>query len=255
MKTTFNPFSLTGKNIIVTGASSGIGRQCAIDCSRMGARIILVARNRERLEETRSLMSVDNHIIACIDLENIAEIGKKIRPILENIGSCHGLIHAAGIENTASLKYTNISDCELLYKVNTLSAIEIIKTLSSKKYSQEGTSMVLISSISGIIGRAGTIGYAASKGALITACRTMAIELSRRKIRINCVSPGTILTPMMEKYLSVLTEEQRKKRLEGFLLGIGNPDDISNACIYLLSDASKWVTGQNLIVDGGYTIT
>ena len=200
-------------------------------------------------------MSVDNHIIACIDLENIAEIGKKIRPILENIGSCHGLIHAAGIENTASLKYTNISDCELLYKVNTLSAIEIIKTLSSKKYSQEGTSMVLISSISGIIGRAGTIGYAASKGALITACRTMAIELSRRKIRINCVSPGTILTPMMEKYLSVLTEEQRKKRLEGFLLGIGNPDDISNACIYLLSDASKWVTGQNLIVDGGYTIT
>ena len=96
--------------------------------------------------------------------------------------------------------------------------------------------------------------YAASKGGLLAAIRPMAIELAPRKMRINCISPGTILTPMMEQYLSSLTDEQRERRLDGFLLGLGRTEDVSNACIYLLSDASRWVTGQNLIVDGGYTV-
>ena len=117
-----------------------------------------------------------------------------------------------------------------------------------------GASLVLISSITSLIGRGGVGAYAASKGALIAAMRPMAIELATRKIRVNCISPGTVLTPMMEQYLSSLTKEQRERRLDGFLLGMGCSEDISNACIYLLSDASRWVTGQNLIVDGGYTV-
>ena len=113
---------------------------------------------------------------------------------------------------------------------------------------------MLISSISGIIARMGLSAYAASKGALMSAARVMALEMSSRETRVNTVSPGTILTPMMEKALDEMGEEERKKRNEGFPLGLGKTTDISNVCIYLLSDASRWVTGQNIIVDGGYTI-
>ena len=112
----------------------------------------------------------------------------------------------------------------------------------------------MISSISGVIARKGLAAYAASKGALMSTARVMALEMAQREIRVNTISPGTILTPMMQKALNSMSEEDKKKRIEGFLLGLGQTTDISNACIYLLSDASRWITGQNLIVDGGYTI-
>ena len=113
--------------------------------------------------------------------------------------------------------------------------------------------LVLISSISGVIARKGLSAYAASKGALISAAKVMAMEMAPREVRVNCVSPGTILTPMMQKALNAMKEEDRKKRVEGFPLGLGKTTDISNACIYLLSDASRWITGQNIVVDGGFT--
>lgn len=117
-----------------------------------------------------------------------------------------------------------------------------------------GGSIVFISSITSVIARGGLTAYAASKGALNSGARVMALELSKRRIRVNTISPGTILTPMMTEYLSSLSEEDANKRKSGFMLGLGEPTDISNACIYLLSDASRWITGQNLVVDGGYTV-
>ena len=129
-----------------------------------------------------------------------------------------------------------------------------MKNLCGIKTFNKGGSIVLISSISGIIARKGLSAYAASKGALLSAARVMALEMAPREVRVNTVSPGTILTPMMQKVLDEMEEDDRQKRVEGFPLGLGQTTDVSNACVYLLSDASRWVTGQNIIVDGGYTI-
>lgn len=253
MDNPFNPFSLKEKTILVTGASSGIGRQCAIDCSKMGAMVVAIGRDQERLDSVVSEM-LGNGCSYSFDLSNLADIKELIDAIVEDHGKLDGFIHAAGIEITNSVKLTKSEEYESLFRVNCLSAFEIVKNLCGIKTFNRGGSIVLISSISGIIARKGLVAYAASKGALMSAARVMAMEMATREIRVNTVSPGTILTPMMQKALDEMTEEDRKKRIDGFPLGLGKTTDISNACIYLLSDASRWVTGQNIIVDGGFTI-
>ncbi len=250
----YNPFTLENKTVIVTGASSGIGRQCAIDCSKMGARIIMVARNKERLNETLSQMDGDNHIMEVVDLSQLDNISPMFTSILEKVGKVDGLVHSAGMEKTSPLKLLKPEDYDQVMRVNALSAFEMCRYLSNKKYCNESASLVFISSITAVVGRSGVTAYSASKGALVAATRSMALELASKKIRVNCISPGTILTPLMQNYLATLTEEQYAKRVSGFPLGLGKTTDISNACIYLLSDASQWVTGQNIVVDGGYTI-
>lgn len=248
-----NPFSLEGKNILITGASSGIGRQCAISCSQMGAKVILVARNEERLKETLGQMKGNGHVFHVCDIENTGNITTLITDIVSNIGKIDGFVHAAGIEKTLPIKLLTPADYEKVFKVNSLSAFEFIHLFSNKKYFNDGGHIVLISSITAVIGRGGVAAYAASKGAMVSAVRSMALEFAKKKICINCISPGTVLTPLMQNFLSTLSEEDYKKRIDGFPLGLGNTEDIANACIYLLSDASRWVTGQNIIIDGGYT--
>lgn len=252
MEKQFNPFSLEGKTILVTGASSGIGRQCAIDCARMGANVVAIGRNQERLDEVVSEMA-GNGVGYSFDLVDLDGIKNLIARIVEENGKLDGFIHAAGIQVTNPVKLSKPEEYESLYRVNCQSAFEIVKSLCGMKTFEKGGSIVLISSISGIIARKGLSAYAASKGALISAARVMALEMAPREIRVNTVSPGTILTPMMLKVLNAMSEEDKHKRVEGFPLGLGRTEDISYACVYLLSDASRWVTGQNLIVDGGYT--
>lgn len=253
MGSQFNPFSLEGKTILVTGASSGIGRQCAIDCFKMGAKVVAVGRNQERLNSVISEIG-DKGISYSFDLEQTESISELISEIATKYGKLDGFIHAAGIEVTNPVKLSKTTDYESLFRVNCLSAFEIVKNLCGIKTFNKGGSIVLISSISGVIARKGLSAYAASKGALMSAARVMALEMASREIRVNTISPGTILTPMMKKVLDAMSEEDKKKRVGGFPLGLGETTDISNACLYLLSDASRWVTGQNLIVDGGYTI-
>ena len=206
--------------------------------------------------QVESLMSEmeGNNVYYSFDLQMLASIKELVSNIVATYGKLDGFIHAAGIEVTNPVKLTTIDDYNALFIVNCLSAFEIVKNLCGIKTLNRGGSIVLISSISGIIARNGLAAYAASKGALMSAARVMASEMAPREVRVNTVSPGTILTPMMQKALEEMTEEDRKKRIEGFPLGLGRTTDISNACIYLLSDASRWVTGQNIIVDGGYTI-
>lgn len=249
----FNPFSLANKTILITGASSGIGRQCAIDCSKMGAKVVLVARNEERLKETLSEMEGDGHKLYPFDLNKTNDIKSFVTQIVAECGKINGLIHAAGIEKTKPIKILTTEDYEEVFRINALSGFELVRQLSGKNM-EHGGSIVMISSITSVIGRGGVAAYSASKGAINSAVRVMALEFSSKKIRVNSISPGTILTPMMQNYLAGLSEEDYQKRIDGFPLGLGQTTDISNACIYLLSDASRWVTGQNLIVDGGYTV-
>ncbi len=248
-----NPFSLEGKTVLVTGASSGIGRQCVVDCVRMGARVIALGRNKERLDgvvvETAGRCSGYLY-----DLSDLGGIRDLITRIVEDNGKLDGFIHAAGVETTNPVKLLKSEDYKTLFTVNCLSAFEIVKHLCGIKTFNKGGSIVFISSISSVIARKGLAAYAASKGALISAARVMALEMAPREIRVNTVSPGTILTPMMQNALAGLSMEEQEKRIAGFPLGLGKTDDVSFACIYLLCDASRWVTGQNLIIDGGFTI-
>ena len=250
----YNPFSLSGKKIIITGASSGIGRQCAIDCSKMGATVMLVARNEKRLKETqKEMQQSERHSYYSIDLGQPDRIKELVETIVVTHGKLDGFIHAAGIEKTLPVKLLSIDDYETLFRVNTLSAFEFIRCFSNKKFFNDNGHIVLLSSITSIIGRGGVAAYAASKGAMVSAIRSMALELARKGICINCVSPGTILTPMMQDFLSTLSEEDYKKRIDGFPLGLGEVTDVSQLCLFLLSNASRWITGQNIVIDGGYT--
>jgi len=247
----YNPFSLQGKHVLITGASSGIGRQCAISCANMGARLLIVGRDKSRLDETLGMLSGANHDYISTNLNEIPPT--YIEDLVSRHGAFDGFIHSAGIEKTIPVKFLKKTDYEEVFNTNTFSAFEIVRQLCSRKAMKDGGSIVLISSITSVIARGGVCAYAASKGAINSAVRVMALELSKRRIRVNAVSPGTILTPMMKKYLEGLNEDEQKKRVEGFPLGLGTPDDIANGVIYLMSDASRWVTGQNLIIDGGYT--
>lgn len=249
----YNPFSLEGKTILVTGASSGIGRKSAIDCSKMGAKVVAIGRNTQRLNEVVSEMEGMGTGYS-FDLEKIEDIHGLITDIVNQYGKLDGFIHAAGVEVTNPIKLSKPNEFEDIFRVNCLSAFEIVKNLCGIKTFNKGGSIVLISSISGVIARKGLSAYAASKGALISAARVMALEMAPREIRVNTISPGTVLTPMMQKALDAMNEEDKKKRVDGFPLGIGETTDISNACIFLLSNASRWITGQNIIVDGGFTI-
>jgi NAD(P)-dependent dehydrogenase (short-subunit alcohol dehydrogenase family) len=254
-------FSLLNKNIIVTGATSGIGRVCAVECAKMGATIIILGRNSDRLLEVCAEInevSKDNikgkHLIYSIDLLNdLSSLGTIIDDVVIKLGKIDGFIHAAGIEKTLPISAMKEGDYENILKVNAISGFDLAKVVSKKKNSAEKGSFVFISSITAVIGRVGVVGYAASKGALVAGAKSMALELASKNITVNCISPGTILTPMMVKYLDSLPEEEKIKRKDGFPLGLGEPNDVANLAIFLLSDASKWITGQNMIVDGGYT--
>ena len=251
---TDNPFSLQGKTVVITGASSGLGRECALLCSHMGAKIVALGRNEQRLNELIDSLEGEGHGMWAFDLIDLDSIIDLVNDIHGKYGKVDGFVHSAGIEKTAPSKLLSPSDYETLLRVNTISAFELIRQLCQVKHFNQGGSVILIASITALIARNGLTAYSASKGALISGARTLALEYAKRRIRVNTISPGTVKTPLMEQFLSTLSEADLEKRLSGFPLGIGSPTDIANACVYLLSDASKWLTGQNLVIDGGYTI-
>ncbi len=255
-------FSLLNKVIVITGASSGIGKICALECARTGSKLILIGRNLERLNEIQNEIydqskhiNKDDYLIYSIDLlDDLKCLSNIIEDGVSKLGKINGFIHAAGIEKTLPISALKDSDYEDIFKVNVISGFELAKIVSKKKYIADKASFVFISSITSVIGRSGVVAYSASKGALVSGAKSMALELANKKINVNCISPGTILTPMMVKYLESIPTAEKDKRKEGFPLGLGDPLDVANTAIFLLSDASKWITGQNLIVDGGYTV-
>lgn len=245
-------FRLDGRNIIITGASSGIGRQCAIECSRRGARLILVARNEGRLRETLEQMEGGGHKLVPLDLANLAAIEGTLNPVIDSFGVIHGLVHSAGTHVTASLARMNMDKQQAMFNLNYHAAIELSRLVTQRKYiSEKGTSLVFVAAVLAMRGGSAVAGYSASKGALVSAALSLAVELAPKKVRVNCVSPGLIVTDLVQDVFSQLDKEQIDRKKEKHLLGFGNPQDIANACVYLLSDASRWVTGINLVVDGG----
>lgn len=250
-----NPFSLNDKVICITGASSGIGRQCAISCSRMGAKVMLMARNEQRLFETLSVMeNPDKHFVVPIDLTEYAQVEMVVKDTVSKVGRINGVLHCAGISTTLPLKLVTSEKLEEFFKVNVFSAYNLTRELCKMgHFSKEGGSIVFFSSVMGRVGESGKSLYGMTKGALVSGARSLACELAKKRIRVNTISPGVVITPINRDLPHIADPKRRVVLEQQHLLGLGKTEDIANACIYLLSDASKWVTGIDLCVDGGYT--
>lgn len=248
-----NPINLQGKNILVTGASSGIGKGIAIFLSKLGANVIMAARNEEKLKETYNELEKGNHSYYLIDLNNLDEIEGMLSDICSSGRKLNGIVHSAGISRTVPIQYLKLEDLKSIMTVNFYAFVELVKHFSKRKYNDNGGSIVAISSISSKVGARGLAAYCASKGALESAIRAMALELAPRNIRINSVAPSMIKTQIYDGLLDIVNnndfEADLKKRQ---IMGLGSPEDVASAAAFLLSDASRFITGTSIIVDGGY---
>lgn len=248
-------FSLRNKTIIVTGASSGIGRECAISFSRGGANVIIIGRNQVRLDETFSLMNNSaNHKCIQLDLTSYEEVTNFILTLKKQSISIDGIVNAAGISTTLPLRLSKPAKINEFYNTNVTSGFNLVREIVSRKLlNEESGSIVFISSVMGFLGEKGKAIYGLTKGALIAGTKSLAVELAAKNIRVNSVSPGVVITPLSSKSFYSQKEETLKKIEDLHPLGLGKPEDVANACHYLLSDAARWITGTNLIIDGGYS--
>ena len=246
-------FELTNKIIIITGASSGIGRACAIACSKMGAKVILIGRNEMELSNTLSLMIPGHHLSVCQDITKYEELEGMIDYIVRERGKINGFIHSAGTEIVLPLKMMSVAQYDKLFSVNVWAAFELTKQIvKQKNICSDGGSIIYISSVAGIKAEAAKIAYSSSKAALIRGAQSIALEYASRKIRVNTISPAVCETKMSQMFLEKLSDEAKQSVIDKHPLGLGKPEDVAYACIFLLSDESRWITGTNLIVDGGY---
>lgn len=247
MDTINDPFSLAGKRILVTGASSGIGRQTAISCSEMGAHLVITGRDQNRLEETAAALMGSGHQAIAADLTKVDDLER----VVEAAGSVHGVVHAAGVSRLVPLRMVTPSYLESTFASNTFAPILLTKNLLAKKRIAPGGSVVFISALAMHTGPMASGIYAASKAALMGAMRVLGREVVKQGIRSNSISPGYVRTPLLDGLSQGGAQMDAVSDMAP--LGIGEPEDIANAAIYFLSDASRWVTRNHFIIDGGLT--
>jgi len=249
----YNPFSLVGKTILITGASSGIGRGVAIECAKMGATLVITGRNEERLNKTFLALDGENHLQIVADLAKTEDLDS----LVEKCPSLDGCVNNAGIPKLMVVKYIKKESLDEIMEINTIAPIMLTSTLVKKKKLNVGASVVFVSSISGVlISTLGESSYSASKGAINGFVKGAAIDLASKKIRVNCVNPGLIQTEILELAGELFSKEQIDGKLKQYpLKRIGQPEDVAHGVVYLLSNASSWVTGTNIVIDGGFTLT
>jgi NAD(P)-dependent dehydrogenase (short-subunit alcohol dehydrogenase family) len=251
----FNMYSLIGKSVLVTGASSGIGKEISINLSKAGVNVIILGRNAERLDITFNLLSSEckkerNKIISDLTEES------NIKETVEKLDNIDAVIHCAGIGRYVPLKYYNNTLLEEFYKINVFAPLLLTKELIKKRKINDGGSIIFISSVMSIIGAKANGIYASTKSALLGAVKCLALELAPNKIRINCISPALVKTPLLDSGIDKggISQTEYDKDILKHPLGIGMPSDISNVCHFLISDEARWITGTNIIIDGGYSL-
>ena len=250
------PFSLKERKILITGASSGIGKATAKLAAAMGAICVINGRNETRLNVTLTELEDEGHKAIAMPLTP-ANCKELVVKAVNLVGPLNGFVHCAGIEKTMPFRMTELSDLHEIMSVNLDAFWEITRELVRKKnHEPENLSVVGISSVAGQYGASGKTAYAASKGALISLIKSIASEYAGQRIRFNCVCPGYVETPMLDniKRLYKTEEEFNEAIVKKHALGLGKPEEVANAVAYLLSDASKWVTGSVMNADGGYLI-
>ena len=252
----FNPFTLEGKVIVISGAASGIARQCAVSCSKMGAKLILLDMNEDGLKETMTMVDrPDEHYMACVNLLDYERVSQVVKEGVEKAGKITGVLNCAGISTTNLFKLTKPEELDKFFKVNVYTGYFLTQECTKMgNFSKEGGSVVFFSSVAGSFGEVGKATYGMTKASLLNLAKHLACEFSRKKIRVNSISPGAIETPINMNLPHMKDPEKRAALEAQHLLGLGETTDIANACVYLLSDASRWVTGTNLFVDGGFSV-
>lgn len=240
--------SLTGKHILVTGASSGMGKVFARMIAAEGAVVSLLARNEERLTQTLNSLNGEGHKVFVCDLTD----GEQIKKVATELNPIDGAVFCAGINDYVPLKFVSQSKIEPIFKTNFYSQVILTQSLVKKKQINKGASLVFISSLSSKLGVPGTLLYASSKAALDSAVRVMAAEMAPQGIRVNSICPGIVKTEMLSG--TNISEEQFVEQEKEYPLGLGTPEDVGYAVLFHLSDGSRWLTGQSMIIDGGYSL-
>ena len=245
----YNPYSLEGKTVLVTGASSGIGKATAIICSKLGAKVIAVGRNEERLKDTLSQLEGEENSYFVCDLQSSEQIDNMIQSLPE----IHGLVNNAGTSILAPVQFIKEDTFKNLLQIDTISPIIFLQKLLKKKLLKRGASVVFTSSMAAMGDVApGNSMYVACKGAISSFVQCAALELGPKGIRVNAICPAMTDTPLVHEGV---TEEQFESIKNRYPLGtIGEPEDIGFGIAYLLSNAAKWVTGTNMIIDGGVSV-
>ncbi len=244
-------FDFSNRRFVVTGATSGIGRKITTDLVNKGATILAIGRREERLKELKK--EFDEKIVeGALDVNDFDLLKNSIEKFSED-GKIDGSVHCAGINKFTPIRAFNWNDAEKIIRTSLYAGIEMVKIISSKKISAEKGSHILISSVAGIKGELGFTAYSAAKSAVIGVVRSLALELAIKDLRVNSITPGWIPTEMTEAIDTRYPGHLDTIKLQ-HPLGIGSVDDVSNLAMFLLSDEAKWITGSNIIIDGGYSI-
>lgn len=242
------------KNFLITGGTSGIGFGACEALLSAGNRVLILGRNEEAIQTLKEKYGDQYLHFQKVDLTSIEEIEPLIKAFCNLNGKIDGLVHCAGVEETVPISLYSNKKARELFDINVFPGIELLRVCSKKVISNDQASFVFLSSVMGSLGQAGKVGYCATKAAVIGMVKAAALELSKRKIRVNAVLPGVVNTPMTEKLFSQLSESNVQQIVDMHPLGLGEVEDIVPTILFLLSDQSRWFTGQNFIIDGGYSI-
>jgi NAD(P)-dependent dehydrogenase (short-subunit alcohol dehydrogenase family) len=243
------PFHLRGRTILVTGASSGIGRQAAVSIARMGATVIASARDKAKLDKTLTLLEGKKHSVITCDLTDEEQVNK----LIDALPSLDGVVHSAGIVKPFPIKFIGRKQADEMLGINYLAPVLLTAQLFKAKKIAKNASMVFMSSISAHHSHKGGALYASAKAGLEAFSKTVALENAVKGIRSNCISAAMVRTPLFDNAEQAISKELMDAHGERYPLGFGEPEDIANTIVFLLSDASKWITGTNIVMDGGLT--
>lgn len=249
----YNPMDMSGRTVLVTGASSGLGRGIAVTLAKLGAKVILVARDFARLEDARASLPGAMHASEAFDLTQTDSIAPWVKEVTGRHGPLDGLVHSAGVLPTKPLRMQAAMDWEMAMRINVNAAAALAKGFRQKGVNGGAGSIVFLTSVMGLTGQPGQVLYSATKGALVAMTRSMALELARENIRVNCVAPAVVMAGMSEGLQRSVSPEQFAAITAQHPLGLGRAEDVANATAFLLADTARWITGTTLVVDGGYT--
>jgi|AGTN01.1.fsa_nt_gi Dehydrogenases with different specificities (related to short-chain alcohol dehydrogenases) len=246
-----NPLDLTGRHVLVTGASSGIGRATAVMLARLGGRLTITGRDAGRLGETLACLHGEGHDAAAFDLAALDDIPGWMRDLAAARGTFDGLAHCAGVQTSKPMRTVDAAFIDTILRVNVSAGLMLARGFRQRDCHAPGASIVLIASASAFVGQATNVVYCASKGGLVSGARALAVELARDGIRVNCICPALVETEMAEKFRSVMTDQQYEDYKKMYPLGLGRPDDIASAVAFFLAKTGRWLTGTSLLIDGG----
>ncbi|HCA07574.1 SDR family oxidoreductase [Chryseobacterium sp.] len=245
------------KNIIISGATSGIGLGLCLDLlHKEEYKIIAIGRDFTNFNDalSKGQMKKENVVLLTLDLSNPKEIEENLQHAIDKIGKIDYFVNCAGVEDTNAMISYNYEKLRNIFDVNFFAAFEIMRIFSKKKNSNEGGSVVLLSSVMGQLGQYGKTAYCSSKSAILGLVKAGALDLSKRKIRVNAVLPGVVETPMTQNLFQSLSSENVAAIEKMHPLGLGKVEDVVKTIEFLISDDSRWITGQSIVIDGGYSI-